>query len=263
SADFSFQNGRVFLNLPPHGFGELIVTTAGGSSVPIAMGFAFPAVGTIYDVALDTVSGDLFVATSSQILRVDAVSGQTLAAFNLPGGNSTNTGLQVLPTAMTLGGVGVSAGSLLVTNGSVSFDKLYAVDPTTGVILATLDLGQNIDPVAGVYDPTSGSLFLLDRNANLLWQIDPSTGAVQNSFALAIDVFHGGLALDPVSGNLWIGTSQSTTVSEYTLTGSLVRTVDLAAQGLGNELTGLVFDLAGQLLAASTLGVVYRFDLNV
>ncbi|WP_419580402.1 Ig-like domain-containing protein [Stieleria magnilauensis] len=263
SADFSFQNGRVFLNLPPHGFGELIVTTAGGSSVPIAMGFAFPAVGTIYDVALDSVSGDLFVATSSQILRVDAVSGQTLAAFNLPGGNSTNTGLQVLPTAMTLGGVGVSAGSLLVTNGSVSFDKLYAVDPTTGVILATLDLGQNIDPVAGVYDPTSGSLFLLDRNANLLWQIDPSTGAVQNSFALAIDVFHGGLALDPVSGNLWIGTSQSTTVSEYTLTGSLVRTVDLAAQGLGNELTGLVFDLAGQLLAASTLGVVYRFDLNV
>nr|WP_161501232.1 Ig-like domain-containing protein [Rhodopirellula sp. SM50] len=263
SADFSFQNGRVFLNLPPHGFGELVVTTAGGSSVPIAMGFAFPAVGTIYDVALDTVSGDLFVATSSQIFRLDAASGQTLAAFQLPGGNSANIGLQVLPTAMTLGGVGVPAGSLLVTNGGASFDKLYAVDPTTGVILATLDLGQDIDPVAGVYAPTSGSLFVLDGNPDQLLQLDPSTGAIQNSFALSIDVNFGGLAIDPISGNLWIATSQSTTVSEYTIAGSLVRTVDLAAQGLGNELTGLVFDLAGQLLAASTLGVVHRFDLNV
>ena len=158
-------------------------------------------------MAFDAAGGRLFVATTTQILRIDPATGQTLAAFSLPGGNSGNVGLQVLPAAMTLAGVSVPAGSLLVTNGSASFDKIYAISSTTGAILATLDLGQNLDPVAGIYDPASGSLFLARRLTDQILKVNPATGAVQNSFTLPFDVSYGGLALHPTTGNLWIASS--------------------------------------------------------
>jgi ATP-binding cassette subfamily B protein len=68
-----------------------------------------------------------------------------------------------------------------------------------------------------------------------------------------------GLALDPASGNLWYGSTQSPQVVELTSSGSEVRRVDLALQGVNdNEIAGLAFDAAGRLLVASTQGVVYR-----
>ena len=172
-----------------------------------------------------------------QILRIDPATGQTLASFGLPGGNSGNTGLQVLPTAMTLNGVNIPAGSLLVTNGNASFDNIYALNPTNGVILATRDLGQDIDPVAGLYDPVSGSLFILDGSPDQVLKINPATGAIQSSFPISIDINYGGMALDPTTGNLWIGSNNTNSVSEYTTAGVLVRTIDLTSQGLTNGST--------------------------
>src|SRR5690606_6648387 len=110
--------------------------------------------------------------------------------------------------------------------------------------------GQNLNPVGGLYDPVSGSLFILDGNPDQVLQLDPATGVVQNSFDLPFDVNHGGMAIDPTSGNLWIGSSATNSVSEYTTAGDLVRSVDLEDQGLSKELSGLAFDSLGRLLVS-------------
>jgi hypothetical protein len=247
--------------LPTSGSGSFSLTTSGGTSAPLAWNVVNPNLSTLYDVAFDGATGNLLVATNTQILRIDATSGQTLATFSLPGGSSGNTGLQVLPAGMTLAGVSIPSGSLLVTNGGASFDKIFALNPSSGAILATLDLGQNIDPVAGVFDPLSGSLFILDGSPNQVDQLNPATGAVLSSFPAPFAVNYGGLALDPVTGNLWIGSSQTNSVAEVTTAGILVRTVDLTSQSINDEISGLAFNATGQLLASSNHGVVYVLDL--
>ena len=99
---------------------------------------------------------------------VDPATGATLKAYPFPGGsNSGYAGLQVLPAAMTLAGTAVPAGTLLVTNGAISPDRAYAIDPATGATLATLALG-NPTAVAAVFDPGTGRLFVLGSSSSTL-----------------------------------------------------------------------------------------------
>ena len=101
------------------------------------------------------------------IQRIDPSSGATIgSAIALPEGNSYGlTGLQIAPQAMTLAGVSVPAGSLLVTNGYYNPDRVYAINPSSGAVIATLILHDNLDANAGVYDPSTGALYLLRGSA--------------------------------------------------------------------------------------------------
>ena len=58
---------------------------------------------------------------------------------------------------MTLGATSVPAGSLLVFNGYPNPDRVIAVNPATGAVIASLALDANHDLTSGVYDPTSGA----------------------------------------------------------------------------------------------------------
>ena len=71
-------------------------------------------------------------------MQVDPATGLALKTYSWPGGNANGYGgLQVLPTAMTLNGVAIPSGSLLLTNGQISPDTIYAMNPATGAILAS------------------------------------------------------------------------------------------------------------------------------
>ena len=95
-------------------------------------------------------------------------------------------------------------------------------------------------------------------NPNRLVEINPATGAEVSSFALPFNAGEAGLAIDP-SGNIWYGSDQSTNVVELSRTGIVLKTVNLASQGIDdNEISGLTFDAAGNLYAASTRGVAYK-----
>jgi hypothetical protein len=200
---------------------------------------------------------------------VDIATGATLQTIALPSDSFGATygyysGLQVAPSALTLNGVAVPAGSLLLFNGWPSPDLVTAINPTTGAAIATLTLEQNYDLTAGVFDPTSGHLFVADRRggANQLVEINPANGAEMASFALPFGFDSAGLALDPVSGNIWYGSNRSASVVELSRTGAVLRTVDLTAQGVDQiSISGLSFDAKGKLYAASTQGVVYKVDL--
>ena len=101
------------------------------------------------------------------------------------------------------------AGSLLVFNGYVNPDRVIAVNPADGTVIASLVLAGNYDLSAGLYDAASGHLFITDNSGSVLREIDPATGAqIGANIAVPINVqTWSGLAIDPVSGNLWLGSS--------------------------------------------------------
>jgi outer membrane protein assembly factor BamB len=222
----------------------------------------------LYDVAAIPASTDIFVATGTQILRVNGATGQTISTFNLPGGPSAKVGLQVLPGPLTLAGIAVPASSLLVTNGGVGVHEVFALDPSSGSILASLSLGSALDQIAGTFDPNTGQLFVFRAATNEVDSIDPASGAVLSSFspplpsptAPLIPFVEGGMTLSPSGLSLILGGTNATTVSVMGTDGTLVTTVDLSPQGVGNDITGLTFTSDGKLLVSSTLGVVYVLD---
>jgi uncharacterized protein YjiK len=277
------QNQRATFDLttlPRFGLGPVTVTTAGGTSTPLALnvvrpGSATTAVGVLGDVASDPVSGALWVsdqANPGHLLRIDPATGAVLQTITLTSDFGTPylfnlAGLQILPGALTLGATTVPAGSLLVFNGYASPDRVVAVDPTTGAVLATLPFVDNYDLTAGLYDVASGHLFITENNSpgNRIIELNPVTGAQIAAITVPLTVqSHAGLALDPGTGHLWLGSSSGgPQVVELTRTGTEVRRLDLRAQGLDqNEITGLAFDAAGTLYVSSTYGVIYRIDLE-
>ena len=229
---FSFDGDTVNLALPTSGAGTLTVRTAGGTSAPLAWNVYNPNRGALFDVAYNAAANELLVADANVIRRLDAATGAELGSFDIPGSGSTgNIGLQILPTAMTLGASAVPAGSLLLTNGTASNDQIFALNPTSGVQIAALNLGQNLDPVAGVYHAGVNELLILDGSPDEIVRLNPANGTVLGRFDAPFDVNFGGLAIHPVTGNLWVASSQGTQLAEMTPAGVLLRLFDVSGQG--------------------------------
>jgi outer membrane protein assembly factor BamB len=212
-------------------------------------------------MALDT-AGAVWVGTTTQIRKLDAATGLPTVSFNAPGGNGSYFGLQVLPAGLTLAGVVIPAGSLLVEDGQPQPDKVYALNPANGAILASLTLPNTMNVISGVFDPNRNSFFLLNYSPSANSEVietRTNDGGVLNRYPLPTTVDRGGLALDPATGELWVASNRSNVL--YLMnraTGAIVRTVPLGLQGVGNEITGIGFDAAGKLWAASHNGYVYR-----
>jgi hypothetical protein len=281
NADFSLQNGSAYLNtaaLPRHGMGNVTVTTAGGTSAALSLNSVLPGtasgpVGALGDVAVDPSNGGLWTsdgANPGHLLRIDAATGKVLQSITLTNdAGSTylfnNAGLQVLGAPMTLGSTSVPAGSLLVFNGNPSPDRVVAINPATGAVIASLALADNADLTAGLYDPATNSIFVTEQNGpgTRLLRYNVATGALVQAVTLPLNVsYQAGLAVDPVSGNLWVGGYYNgNQLIELRRDGTEVRRISLASQGVNdNEITGLAFAPDGKLMVASTQGVIYRVD---
>ncbi|MEJ0018377.1 MAG: Ig-like domain-containing protein [Acetobacteraceae bacterium] len=170
----AYDNNYVNLAEPVHGFGNVTVTTAGGTSAPLVLNELETTLGSLGDVAFDTTNGQLWVSDNNNpghLLRLDPATGAVVQTINMTNGLGTPyafnyAGLQIVPSALTLGGTAVPAGSLLVFNGYPSPDQVTAVNPTSGAIVASIVLGANYDLRAGVYDAATGHLFVMDARSN-------------------------------------------------------------------------------------------------
>ncbi|MBX9717205.1 MAG: pre-peptidase C-terminal domain-containing protein, partial [Burkholderiaceae bacterium] len=274
------QNGRAYLNttaLPLHGLGSVRVSTAGGTSAPLALNTVAVSVPgfSVSDIAIDPTTGAIWVtddANPGHLLHIDPATGATLDSITMTDAFGTPyvynyAGLQVVPSAFTLNATSVPAGSLLVFNGYPSPDRVIAVNPATGAVIASLALAGNYDLLGGVYDPTSGHLFITENNGpgNRLLELDPVTGALINAITTPINIqTWSGIAIDPITHNLWIGSvNGGPQVIEIKRDGTEVRRVALASQGLDqNEISGLAFSPDGKLWLSSTQGVLYKVDVN-
>lgn len=281
----SVQNGSAYLNrtaLPTHGLGNATVTTAGGTSAVYAINSVRTDVtGTsLGDVAVDA-TGKLWVGDYSNpghLLKLDPATGQVLQTIELT--NSYGTpyaynylGLQVLTAGMTLGSTAVPAGSLLVFNGYANTDRVVAVNPANGAVIASLALDQNYDLTGATYDAASNRIFLTANNVPAggasIVAINAATGAQTGVTTAPYNIQSwAGLAIQPSNGHLWLGAvNGGSTLVEYLIGagGALtqLRTLDVSAQGVNqNEISGLSFDAAGKLWVASTQGEIYKVTLS-
>lgn len=263
--------------LARRGFGQANITTAGGTSNSVALNTLRPAtdtarVGPLRDLSIDTASGHLWMsdtASPGHLLRVDPSDGRVLQTLTLPseaGSPSGDTAVQVLTQAISLAETPVPAGSLLVFNGASSPDRVLALEPGTGRVIASLSLA-NYNLTAAAFDATSGHLWVADtRGAGTrLVQLDPNTASELAAITLPIGLAtHAALAFHPTTGNLWIGANVlGSQVMEIARDGRVLRQVDLGVQGLGdgNAVVGLAFDSDATLHAAGANGLVIRADL--
>ncbi|WP_426108042.1 hypothetical protein, partial [Massilia sp. TSP1-1-2] len=240
-----------------YGTGSVSLTTAGGTSAPIALntvrvGSDSAGVGQLGDVAFDPTSGALWTMDASnpgRLLRVDPATGLVLQTITLtPAGGNQYTGnyagLQILGQAVNLAGVNVPAGSLLVFEGYPynGSNSVAAINPATGSLIARLVMPENYYATAGLVDPASGHLFLLSHQANQMVEVNAQTGAEIARFAIPFNIqSHAGIALDPVDGNFWIGSYNTIgQVVKVSRTGAELRRVDLGSQGMDvNDISGL------------------------
>jgi DNA-binding beta-propeller fold protein YncE len=197
------------------------------------------------------------------VTQLDPLTGRVLKSFQLQSDayGSTYfyyTGLQVASAAFTLNGTNVPKGSLLVFNGyAYPNDEVLAINPANGSLIARLQLGSNYDLSAGVFDAASGHLFVVARNSGTkVVEINPADGVEINSFATPFGAGQAGLAIDPTTGQLWYGSDNSSKLELLDNTGTSVKEVDLAAQGLATGVSGLAFDAGGNLLVSTTSGEV-------
>ena len=264
---------NTFVNIaePAHGFGTISVKTAGGTSASIALNDMGTGVGFLRDIAMNP-------ANPGQVWAMDNANPATLHLLNTAtgadirdialtasfGSTSFFGGLQVAPAAFSLDNIAVPQGSLLLFDGETNPDRIVAVDPATGGIIATLVLTKNYDLTAGVYDPVSGHIYIIDRSigTNQIVALDPATGAeiASSRFNLPFNAGEAGLALNQAGdGTFWYGSDQSNSVVHLSASGTVLKTDDLTAQGVSNdEINGLSFDNNGNLLVGSKFGVIYR-----
>jgi streptogramin lyase len=242
-----------------------------------------PGDGYLRDVAMDPSNpGQVWIADNGNPAKLHLVNTATGAdirdiTFTTGGGAATDFGstsfqtggMQIVPvtpsgqTSLTLNGVAVPAGSILLFDGVTNPDRVIAVDPSTGLIISTLILAANYDTTGGVYDPFSGHIYLIDRapGTDQIVAIDPATGAeiASSRFNLPFNAGEAGLALDPAAdGTFWYGSDQSNSVVHLSAAGTVLTTDDLSTQGVTGGTNGLSFDNTGNLLVASQYGVVYR-----
>jgi hypothetical protein len=259
------------------------VTTAGGTSAPMTLNEMEPADGYLRDVAMDPSNpGQVWIADNANPAKLHLVNTSTGADIRditltsgvagQPDFGSTSFfgGMQIVPvtpagqTSLTLNGVSVPAGSILLFDGQTNPDRIIAVNSTTGLIISTLILTKNYDMTGGLYDPFSGHLYITDRTTNptSIVAINPANGAeiAGSRFNLPVNAGEAGLALDPAGdGTFWYGSDQSNNLYHLSATGTVLKVDDLTLQGIVNdEINGLSFDNNGKLLVASRLGMVYR-----
>jgi hypothetical protein len=195
-----------------------------------------------------------------------ASDGSFLGSLPRPGGSANDVDLDVLSVPMMLAGVSIPAGTLLFFDGESGACEVYATDPITGTVLASLVTAFGMSHVVGgCYAPATGTLFLLqDRvvgggNANLVAEIDPSTGAILSTFstiASGVNVNFGDIDASLVTGNLYIVSSAEASIFEFTPAGVLVAAYDLPT-GVGG-LAGLATDdVSGGAWVASSSGTIW------
>jgi hypothetical protein len=196
------------------------------------------------------------------------LTGAPLSTVPRPGESANDVDIDVAPTAFVMAGVEVPAGTLLFVNGETGVTEIYAIDPETGTVLATLITNFGASHVVGAaYHPTLDRYFAIqDRvpgatDGNLVGVLDSQTGMVTSTWSVVpnFDVNYGDIDVCLATGNLMLVSSNETTIGEFTTDGAFVRTHALP-DGVGG-LAGIALDDAsGRVWVVSNSGGVWSFD---
>jgi hypothetical protein len=228
-----------------------------------------PGIGQLVGIALDPTAGTVWVyGASDPDLRQYTLGGTFVSAVPRPGESANDFDLEIAPEALVLNGTPVPAGTLLVINGESGVAEIYAVDKSTGAVLATLVTAFGASHVVGgSYHPARDTFFLVqDRiasgaaNQSLVAEIDPATGAVLGSFKVDValpgfTVNFGDVEVGAATGHLFVVSDDEISIAEFTAAGVFVQQHALPAGATSLSGIGLD-DASGGAWLAGTGGLV-------
>jgi hypothetical protein len=205
---------------------------------------------------------------SAANLQSYSTAGTFQGSITRPGESANDVDLDIAPIGLTLGSTAIPTGTLLFINGEAGTADIYAVDPATGVVVASLATAFGVSHVVGgAYHPSRGTFFLVQdlvpatADDNLIAEINPVTGAVLNTIETTAfsgyTVNFGDLDVHTGTGNLFIVSSDQTSILEITATGAFVA---FHALPVGvSSLSGIGVDEAlGEAWVSGTGGTVWR-----
>jgi DNA-binding beta-propeller fold protein YncE len=206
--------------------------------------------GTDY-VTVEAATGRVFVSRSTHMMVVDGATGKVLGDIaNTPGvhgaglatraghGFTTNSGDQTvtmfdLKTLAVIKQVKVGPGldgviydepddKIILTNHSRPIGTLTALDPTTGDIVATVEL-DDTSPEGAAADG-KGHLFVNNESKNTIQVIDVKTWKATASWPLAPCEGPTGIAYDKATNRIFSGCNKTSVVVDAG-TGKVVATI--------------------------------------
>jgi len=249
---------------------SLALFTAATARAQLTQGVQFPGGGSLVGCAYDPVTDTVWTYPSfGTDFRKYSSAGALLGTIPRPGGSANDADLEFVPVAFTLNGTPIPAGSLLYIDGENGAAEIYALDATSGAVLATLATASGTSHVVGgAFHPQRGTIFLVqDRvpsvttQRNLVAEISPATGQVLASFYTTqanptFTVNFGDLDVT-ANGNLMIVSSDESEIGQFTPSGAWVQGHPLPA-GV-NSLCGIGLDETGcRLWVAESGGTVHQ-----
>ena len=206
--------------------------------------------GTDY-VAVEAATGRVFVSRSTHMMVVEGATGKVLGDIqNTPGvhgagiatkaghGFTTNSGDQTvtmfdLKTLAVVKQIKVGPGldgimydeaddKIILTNHSRPIGTLTAIDPTTGDIVATVEL-EDTAPEGAAADG-KGHIFVNNEGTSTMQVVDVKTWKATASWPLAPCDGPTGIAYDKASNRIFSGCSTTSVVVDPT-TGKVVATI--------------------------------------
>lgn len=194
--------------------------------------------GTDY-VAVDAATGRVFVSRSTHMMVVDGASGQVVGDIpNTPGvhgaafapaaghGFTTNSGDQTvtmfdLKTLAVLRQIKIGPGldgimydaddeKVILTNHSRPIGTLTALDPTSGDVVATVELDDTAPE--GAAADGKGRIFVNNESRNTIQVVDVKTWKAVASWPLAPCEGPTGIAYDKATNRIFSGCSKTSVV---------------------------------------------------
>ncbi len=229
---------------------------------------SFPSSGGV-SLGFDHTSGEVWVYGSFAASIQRYTSGGTLIGpIPRPGEAANDVDIEFTRVPMTLGATALPAGTPLFINGETGVAEVYALNKTTGAILATLVTSFGVSHVVGgAHHPSRGTLFLVQDRvpggtaANRVAEVDAQTGAVIQTWQITataptFTVNFGDIDVAG-NGNLIVASEDEVSLGEFTPTGAFVALHALPASVGG--LSGIGIDGAScQVWTSSTSGLVSR-----
>jgi hypothetical protein len=221
---------------------------------------------SIVGAAVDGAGDRVWLYGGGDSLFAFTRSGERSAAIEAPGERADDVDVEFTSDTVTVGTTTFPRGSLVFINGESGPAEIYAVDPATGAVFATLQTQFGASHVVGgAWHPGRRTFFLLQDNqpagdeANRIAEIDPATGRILRGFTLGarFSVHYGDLDVHGPSGNLVVVSSSESRLAEFTPAGELVRYIALP-EGV-SSLSGIGLDDGrGEAWVSGTGGAVWR-----